>query len=219
MKKNDKKVIAIIRSLDDFEYDFYFNDMIENFDIIIDGGKNYNSYNDETLKKIKEAYENLYEIDLQYTKEKDFFEYYLKRENGKHWSPSQRKQFINNFNYCDILKIVSGRNYKKTILRGYSQGEEIQVFYNIDEVKNDDLLLLQSLYFGGCMEVIFTSEVNDINEIDINNIYDLHHANFLIYDYNKEEIINRIKEYTKIENIKLYEEKTKKVIKTYYEEI
>lgn len=211
----NKKLIAIIKELDSFEYEFYFNDMIENLDLIIDGGRDYNSYNTKLLNKIKLVKDdyNLYRFE-GFNNKIEYFNYYLKKENNTSWNDQEVNTFENNFKYCDILKIITNKNYNYTFLSGYSQGERIKVFYNIDEVKSDDLKLLEVLFFGGCLEVVYTSETDDPNDI-----YNYYYSNILLYEYNKEEIIKTLKNITKIENIKLYEQKEKQVIKYYFEEI
>lgn len=217
MKTETKKVIAIIKGLDEIEYDYYFNNMIENYEnnLIIDGGKNYNSYNNNLLEKIKNIKNDFEVYSFEgFKSEQEYFNYNLPKENKTSWSDAEIETFKNNFNYCDILKIITNKNFEKTILTGYAQGERIQVFYNSDIVKSEDLNMLECLYFGGCNEIIYTTE-----ETTPENIYDCNYINIITYKYNKNDIIDILKNDTGIENIKLYEEKQKQVIKTYYEEI
>lgn len=226
------KVNAIITPLDDLSYDIYFNDYIENFNIILYGNRDYKSYNDDIIKNIIESFENFEYITQEFNNMNDFIKYYhLEKENNNNWSSKEKaiyKQLYNNYknnNYrlknddiLQVLKIIKNKDFESGILRGYCQGEAITIFYDSKELKQNDLDMLESLYFGCCYEVIFTNE----RLKNIENIYNKNYDSLLLSkNYNKSDIEKQIKEIYKNDKIKIdiYDAIEKQVIKYVYEKI
>lgn len=226
------KVNAIITPLDDLSYEIYFNDYIENFDIILYGNKDYENYNDDIIKNIIDSFENFEYITQEFNNMNDFIKYYhLEKENNNNWSNKEKSMYkklytnyeSNNYRLKDtdileVLKIIKNKDFESGILRGYCQGEYIYIFYDSKELKQNDLDMLESLFFGGCYEVIFTNE--KIRNIE--NIYEKNYETILLSNnYDKNEIETKIKEIYNNDNIKIdiYTAIEKQVIKYVYEKI
>lgn len=230
---------AIITDLSSDLYDIYFNDYIENFDIILYSGFNnrdLQNYNDDLIKNIIDSliYYDDYKNDFENMDQ--FFKYYhLEKNNNKNWNNREKNTYkkvcesFNNpeytshfLNYDDLIKIINiikCKKYNYIDIRGFSQGEKTTLFYNPDEISENDIKLIESLYFGGCNEVIFTDE----NIRKINKIYSCDYQSFIIpsiYDIDdiKKEISNFYTKETKL-NISIYEAIEKQVIKTEYKKI
>ena len=226
------KVNAIITPLDDFSYEIYFNDYIENFNIILYGNKDFKSFNDDIIKNIIESFENFEYIKQEFYNMNDFIKYYhLEKENNNNWSSKEKaiyKQLYNNYennNYrlknddiLEVLKIIKNKDIKSDVLSGYCQGEYINIFYDSKELKKNDIDMIESLYFGGCYEVIFTND--KIRNIE--NIYNKNYDSLLLSNnYNKSDIEKQIKEFYNNDKIKIdiYTAIEKQVIKYTYEKI
>lgn len=226
------KVNAIITPLDDLSYEIYFNDYIENFNIILYGNKDYKSFNDDIIKNIIESFENFEYIKQEFSNMNDFIKYYhLEKENKTLWSSKEKaiyKQLYNNYENNDyrlenddileVLKIIKNKDIKSDVLRGYYQREYIYIFYDSKELKKNDIDMIESLYFGGCYEVIFTSD--KIRNIE--NIYEKKCNNLLLSNnYDEDDIKKYIKEFYNNDKIKIdiYNAIEKQVTKYTYEKI
>ena len=228
----DTKIKAIIVPMDDNAYDIYFQDYIENKDIIIDGGHDNASYNNELLNDIKKTLEDYQCYGLGYSgfdTTKEFLNYYLPKENKKSWSGKQIKDFqqlsslfINCNSYqeddlcLDILYIITGIKYKCITIYGYHESAHLLLE---ESISMDARLIrdIKALYFGYAYELFFTS--NDIESPE--DIYEDYDKTWTS-TYNVEEIKKEIAgwyEDTKPEDITLYQAQERHVVKYDYVEV
>lgn len=214
-----KNITVVITELASCEYDYFFNELLESFkdDLIIDAGKRNGAFNDSLLKNISDCKSDIdYMIEYEEATKNDIIEYLnSKLKKPTSWTIEEIKHF-EKFNYLELLKIVTGKNWITTHLYGYSQGDIIKVYYNYDIINSDTLELLKVLYFGGAYEVFFTSE-----ETEPENIFFCDIDSFIASNPTRDYITQEIKNITgeKNANIKIYEQKEKQVIQYYYEAI
>lgn len=236
--KKQNNVKALIIDLSSDMYDFYFNDYINNFDIILfqHHSRNLQNYNHEIIENIFEALNHYDEIKRIYNNDFQEFskDYKIEKVNNEKWNkkeiktfesiekiyndPNYRYKFYTNDNIIKLLSIIKCKKYNYACLSGFSQGENITLYYNADEVNENTIKLIESLYFGGCKEILFT--LNDIRKID--KIFNCDYESFIIpFGYNKKEIEKGIKAYYNKDNIKItiYEAVEKQVIKLEYNKI
>lgn len=237
------KVKALISELDECLNEMYFNDFVENNNIIIyDSRKEYKNYNHDIIENILKAINNYDYLKEEFENLDDFIAYYgLQKENNKKYSNKEKSilnktlynicnngykhYFYNNDDIIKILNIIKSKKWCYQTIRGYSQGEAVTLYYDAESVKNDDINIIESLYFGGCSEVNFTAE--RINHIE--KIFNIDDRDTILAPccYNINDIKNKIIEYYKIwykkdiniNDIVLYTRKEKQVIKYYYEKI
>lgn len=230
-----KTIKVLYKNLDSDLYDFYFDNYIENYDIILySNSRDLKNYNDEIITNIIESLNNYDDFKEYFNNFESFISYYhLEKENGKKWSNKEKniykmvfESFNNSNNYyyysnkdiIKILNIIKCKKYNCVSISGFCQGDKTNLFYNENEIDNYTINLIESLYFGGCQEIIFTSD--KIRKIE--NIFNCSYESFLIpFSYNIDEIKKEIQKYYKNEKIKidLFEAIEKQTIKIEYNKI
>lgn len=215
---------AIIQELLDYENEFYFNDYLDYNDIIIWGNSRYAYYNADVIDDIRRLFDefnvNCNYPDLTIEEKTDIINYYLKEYSySKSISTGEAKIMIeSNFDAEKVLSILFNCCMQKVVIKGCSQGEYQYLFYNKDQLSDDDITIIESLYFGACYRVVFN--IGDDVDLEDADFEDLDYDDFLTVDTRKENVIERISKITHQpkESIKLYEPKEKIIRKVYYEE-
>lgn len=64
---------------------------------------------------------------------------------------------------AEVMTILTGEKYEAGTLRGYCQGDEVQVIYKADEWNKEALEALETEYWNGGSEYAVTDEENDPN--------------------------------------------------------
>lgn len=175
-------VYAKIRNPEWFDYRVYECDIDEN--IIIDGGKEFASINDEYLVRIKKMIDdyNCYDYDYYYEGSIKAYLYDMlpKKENSKRYSPKEihdiKVKLDSNYRYYSdyeeevilkCLSIITGNAYGSYSIRGCSQGDYAKV-YAPTSTSTKYLDYIEAIYFNTGNEIEIhdeDSEVNDANDI------------------------------------------------------
>ena len=227
------KIKAIIKPMENVMYDIYFQDYVED-GIIINGGRDLKSFNDELLKDIKKHLDNYNYYNYAYygfDSLKKYLNNYLPKDNKKSWAGNEIKRFkelSKAFCNCsgreednlslDILNIITGKKYTCRTIYGYRESAHLILEESVD---TDARLIrdITALYFGGAYELFFTS-----NEIETpEDIYE-DYETMWVSDYNVKEIKETLAKWydylnVKPEDIILYEAKEKYVVKYDYTEV
>ena len=184
----------------------YFSDFISwNKNIIIDGGRDFKSYNDEVLCEIKSMIDDYYIFEYHYNQYDNFSDYvwnYIRqKENGKRLSKREIGRLKRAFERNDLsstpyeeniiitaLSIIFGKQYILTFLNGCSQGDSVDC-YLPDETPNETIQYLEALYWNTGNEVM----VDDTDRDDIKNANDVDGYCMYITDYDlKRGIANEL---------------------------
>lgn len=116
---------------------------------------------------------------------------YLYREDGKKYSCKDihnLKQLIEEFSecrsneenriICNVLSIVTRKDYDYTTIRGCCQGEWNEVFYPVDEYTMDDIRTFEAYYFNTGSEWIIHDEENEPESAEEINGYSVYCVSF-----------------------------------------
>lgn len=172
------KVYAKILDPEFFDYRVYEYD-IEDSNVIVDGGKEYASFNEDDLCAIKKMINDYdcYDYDYYYHGSiKAFLEDMLpKKANKKHLSPKEistiKKALDTSYRYYSeyeemvvmtCLSIIRCEPYELFGIRGCCQGEYAKVYApkNIDQ---DFINYIEAIYFGTGNEIEIHDNNNEVN--------------------------------------------------------
>lgn len=235
MKK--KNIInAVITSGESINYNYYFELYMDESNYILDGGRDFISYNNELLKDIKKQLNEYSSYNLEYSgcyTLKEFLNCYLPKENKKSWSGkeiSTFKKVAQAFDNCrswdenetiiPVLNIITKKNYKVYSLHGYCQGDCVELLAPLNEIDDQVINDLEALFFGGGYEVFCVDEkVKNAEDV----LYNDNYVSFFTSVYKKEDLQKLILQnyyYNKEDvEIKIYEQKPKNVVIYNYEEM
>ena len=131
------------------------------------------------------------------------------RDDGKGYNTRQVhewKKLLDEWDIADdeckaaALSLITGKKYDYTTLRGYSQGEWIDIFYPVEEWDKQALYNLEADYFNTGTEWIIHDE-----ETDPETPEDISGYSVYCYGWNTDNIKEEIKEITGAEEVVLYE--------------
>lgn len=178
-----------------FDYRVY-QDYIDDH-IIIDGGRDFASMNDDYLKEIKKLINDYQCYDYEVYYDNSIKAYLVdmlpKKENGKRLSPVEIhniKVALDEDNEEKIiltcLKVITGMDYKATGIRGYCQGDYCDVYAPVKTTQKE-LDFVEAVYFGTGSEY----EVHD-SDTPVNSEDDIEGYSMLITDWREEDIKKEI---------------------------
>lgn len=134
--------------------------------IIIKGNREYLSYYPEDLENLEKNIEYfIYDLD---TGEKitSLVNYYFKKRNGKRWSKHELalwKKVAEEENLELALSLITGKEWRKVTLRGYSQSDW-QGAYVSNEIKQNDLCYIEMCYFNTGLQYDFFNNKEEFDE-------------------------------------------------------
>lgn len=156
------------------DYDIYFDELMDgDNELIIKESRDFKGFNDDILKSIKQLYNEYgyYDYEVYYDNSiKAYVNDYIKKENGKKFSPTElhtiKFMLDKDENFEDfeltVLSMVKGKQYVRKALRGYSQGDYVEL-YCPENTSNELIDTIENLYFGGGMEVIVNDGDNEVS--------------------------------------------------------
>ena len=226
-----KRIYAIQQNKDYIDTDFYFNFEEESkyLKLAIIGGRNFTSFTFEEYDRAENNFDDfLYQYKLLLNK--DYYARYNNlielvndifcKSNGKKYSTKeihafkllyQRIENEKNYDFdnydCEFLELITGNKYKKTAIRGYSQGDYADVIYP-ETIKNETINYIEACYFGtGTEYSIFEEETEEI--LTVNELENSACVNYFDYtelwsvELYKQELAKRYN--LPLENIIVYE--------------
>lgn len=179
------------------DWEGYMEPYIEDGSIILEGGKDLVSFNNEVFKDIDKLIN-----DYEYDGIQNCLECYLKKENGKKYSPVElhkvkaalEEKGLQYYNYIEnlrliILSIIKGKKYEIRPIRGSSQGDYADLYVEEDlarEVSND----IEAIYFGTGTEIVIDDSEKEI--VDPKDI-----SGYAIYTskYNEDDLKEEVADY------------------------
>lgn len=225
----------IIKEIYNEENLFYFNDLkddiLENFnnDIFLLENRDNGGINDDLIYiLINDLYEySDYIIECYY---KNHFVNYI-IEKLKPFKKLSLKQAIKIMLLCKdtsikkddfiikALNIIFSSNFEKTTLRGYTQSDWIECFYNSDIIKYDFIQYIEAVLFNTGIEIFITYEKISDGKIDIDNL-EMDHDGYYEYIINYFSLEEKLSYIASVINcnkddIKYYEIKDIKTITTH----
>jgi hypothetical protein len=204
------KIYAKVLDAEYFDYRCYEDDISE--DIIVDGGREFTSMNDEYLQAIKKLINDYQCYDYEVYYENSIKAYLVdmlpKKENGKRLSPVEIhliKEALDEDNkektILTCLKVITGHQYKAVGIRGYCQGDYCDV-YCPEETTQDAIDYLEAVYFGTGTEIEIHDENTEVFDAD-----DIYGYRILTTKWKTEDIKKEIASYykdAKPEDVVLY---------------
>lgn len=196
-----KKIFARTLNPETFDYRVYDIREDDYNELIIDGGrsfcdvdsKDYLSY----IKKVIKEYDS-WDLEYYYHNSiKDFLDdYFPLKENGKKRSfkengdihkalESNDKENI----ICLCLKVVTGKQYTCSKLRGCCQGDIVTAYYPVT-YKQSYIDWVEAWYFGTGIEI----EIDDTGRENIESPEDIEGFTFYTSSWRKEDLIKEIKD-------------------------
>lgn len=171
----NKKIYAKTMNPEWFDYRMYEDDIAEN--IIIDGGRDFASINEDKLcdiRKLINAYEG-WDYEYYYHNSiKDCVNDYLKKNNGKKLSPKElhivKKALESDYRYHSeyeeevaiaCLSIIYGEEYDSFGIRGCCQGDYAKV-YAPKNTSRKYIDYIEAIYFNTGIEVMVHDENNRV---------------------------------------------------------
>lgn len=201
-----KTVYARTLNPESFDYRVYDIREYECNEVIIDGGRHFESIDQKdylkSIKKLISCY-NSWDFDYYYKGSiMDFLRDYLpKKENGKKLSPKEAhniKMSIENWTsndlaeedvICDCLSIITGKIYRSRDIRGYCQGDYAMAYYPVRNGIMNYVDWVEAWFFGTGIEVEIHDEDNEPTCAEEVCGYTFYTAN-----WKTEDIIAEIKE-------------------------
>jgi len=180
-KTIDPEYVDSIIYLEDYCY--------EGSDYIIDGGKEWKSFNTDLLDMVKKAIDNYYELEYGYAFDhsiKEYADWYLPRKDGKAYTPMQLhkiREYLEKEDVLSLLSIVSGKTYKLFGLRGCCQGDYVKL-YAPEDTELDYVEEIEAVYFNTGTEVL----VDDTERKYVDNPLDICGYTFYTKYYNAKDI-------------------------------
>lgn len=156
----------------------------EGSDYIIDGRRDWQSFNTDLLDMVKKAIDNYYELEYGYCFDhsiKEYAEWYLPRKNGKAYTPMELhkiRQFIEKEDKRALLSLLAGKPYECYTLCGCSQGDYVEL-YAPATTKLDVIEEIEAIYFNTGTEVMVDDTdrtITDPDEIEGFTFYTRHYA-------------------------------------------
>lgn len=166
MSKTYAKIIDTTEYGSDLSTMFLEDTLEERPYLIIDGGREFKSFNNDILKNVRSIIDDYdsYDFDNYFKCVKSLVEYYVKKTNGKKFSPKEigiiKKVLTSNYDrYYEenctltILGIIFGKEFDTFKLCGYSQGDVVYLLAPKDTPAQiiDDL---ECYYFDKGVEVM-----------------------------------------------------------------
>ncbi len=191
-----------------FDYRVYDIREDEGNEIIIDGGRDFESIDQhDYLKKVKKLISGYSSWDFDYYYKgsiMDFLKDYLpKKENGKKLSPKEAHNIKTSIEcwykdlleeedvICDCLSIITGKIYKHTGLRGCCQGDYVEAYYPVKENIRKYLDYVEAWFFGTGTEIlVYDGDLTPESADDIEDGWTFYTASWNTEDI-KEEIRSR----------------------------
>lgn len=182
-----KRIYAVQQNRDYIDTEIYFNfaEESEYLKLAILGGRDFTSFKFSEYERIEKHFDDFI-FEYENIKAK-YIKYYnnttelvndlFYRENGKKYNTREIHAFKNiferyksNFNEDDailcILELMTGERYKKTIIRGYSQGDYAKIIHPITITK-DTINYIEACYFGtGTEYSIYEEETEELLTVD-----------------------------------------------------
>lgn len=186
----------------------YFNvlcdDIVENHskDIFIGGVRGYIDINYGVIKDIKDNIINYSDYDISTYYNNNIANYII--DTLKQYKNLSLKQALyissllkDNASsgddiICDVLSILFNGIYEKTILRGYSQGDYMYCYYNVDKISGDYLKYIEAVLFNTGVEIYASCEMLEIDNINRDNIADFEYEGYYDYIVNEGDIADKI---------------------------
>lgn len=191
-----------------FDYRVYDIREDEGNEVIIDGGRDFESIDQhDYLKKVKKLISGYSSWDFDYYYKgsiMDFLKDYLpKKENGKKLSPKEAHNIKTSIEcwykdlleeedvICDCLSIITGKIYKHTGLRGCCQGDYVEAYYPVKENIRKYLDYVEAWFFGTGTEIlVYDGDLTPESADDIEDGWTFYTASWNTEDI-KEEIRSR----------------------------
>ena len=196
-----KKVYAKTLNPEFFDYRIYDIRDDEGNEVIIDGGREFPDIDNKGyLDSIKKIMSNYY----CYSSIKECLEDYLPaKENKKALSPREIGEIHEALKWMEgsssayeenviltCLKVITGKEWKKKILRGCMQSEWAKCYYPVD-TKQSYIDYVEAWFFGTGTEI----EVDDSNNEDIQIPEDIEGFTFYTANWKVEDIKQEIASY------------------------
>lgn len=185
-----KRIYAIQQNNDYIETDYYFDFEEESkfLKLAIIGGRNFKSFTFEEYNRAESNFDDfLYQYELLLNK--DYYSRYsnlselvndiFRKSNGKKYSAKeihafrllyQRIENEKKYDFddyaCEFLKLITGNKYKKTAIRGDSQGDYAEVIYP-ETIDKETIDYIEACYFGtGTEYCIYEEETEELLTVD-----------------------------------------------------
>ena len=191
--------------------------------IIILGGRNFISYKSQEYERIEKYFDELVNEFEHITAGDGYAVYnslsvavaeYFPKANGGRYSTREIheiKNIINQYNgYAEsiaapLLSIITGKEYTARGLRGYSQGDYVDIIYPAGELNNDDIKYIEAIFFGTGSEYKIIESKSPLTLDEIQQTEDYYFDYF--HEWSADEIKNKIatREELPRENIKIFE--------------
>lgn len=187
-----------------FDYRVYDIREDEGNEVIIDGGRDFESIDQhDYLKKVKKLISGYSSWDFDYYYKgsiMDFLKDYLpKKENGKKLSPKEAHNIKTSIEcwykdlleeedvICDCLSIITGKIYKHTGLRGCCQGDYVEAYYPVKENIRKYLDYVEAWFFGTGTEIlVYDGDLTPESADDIEDGWTFYTASWNTEDIKKE---------------------------------
>ena len=204
------KIYAKQLDAENFDYRIYEDNVNES--IIVDGGRDFVSMNDDNLVAIKKMINdyNSYDYEVYYEGSIKMYvnDYLPKKDNLKRYSGVELhriKELLekdkDEETILTCLEIITGKTHKAGAIRGYCQGDYCKIYYP-EDVSQEELDYLEAVYFGTGTEYEVHDEDNDVNEAD-----DISGYTYLSTKWRTEDVKKEIASFyknTKPEDVVLY---------------